>query len=75
MASKRLSASRKSPKRPATKSRRKREPWIQAVWGQSVPRPKKALGAMKVRLRLKQGPGSVRSITLAFAKTKKALGK
>jgi len=74
MARKRSSGSRKSLKRPAPK-RRRGEPWGQAVWGQSIPPRKSARGEWNVRLRLKQSPGKARSITLAYALTKKALGK
>lgn len=72
MARKRPAGSRKAKKRPSPK--RRREPWIQAVWGQSVPNPKKLTEA-KVRLRLRQRPGKARTITVTYALTKKALGK
>ena len=71
MGRKRPSGPRTSKKRPSPK--RKKEPWIQAVWGQSVPNPK--LGEATVRLRLKQRPGQARTITVSYALTKKALGK
>ena len=72
MAGKRSSGSRKSLKRPSPR-RRLGEPWIQAVWGQAV--PKVARAGPTVRLRLRRRPGKARTITLTYALTKKALGK